>query len=140
MERSNHAIRTLDACGKHILAAAAALAVLASFGTAHARFRVLYSFGAGNDGVFPYAGLIKDSAGNLYGTTYEGGGAGCGGSGCGTVFEVAPDGTEPVLYAFAGGNDGAFPGGGLIKDSAGNLFGTTAWGGSTSCNNGSGCG
>ncbi len=90
---------------------------------------VLYSFAGGSDGAGPLAGLIADSAGNLYGTTAKGGGAGCGGHGCGTVFKLTPDGTETVLYSFAGGNDGISPVAGLITDSAGNLYGTTQLGG-----------
>jgi uncharacterized repeat protein (TIGR03803 family) len=81
----------------------------------------------GIDGIYPKAGVIMDEAGNLYGTT-EGGGTGtCYGNGCGTVFELAPDGAETILYSFTGG-DGAFPGS-LIRDQAGNLYGTTSEGG-----------
>jgi uncharacterized repeat protein (TIGR03803 family) len=89
--------------------------------------RVLYSFAGGTDGVNPFAGLVMDSAGNLYGTT-NGGGA----NNSGTVFELvySPTGySERVLYTFAGGNDGAFPYAGLVMDSAGNLYGTTVIGG-----------
>jgi uncharacterized repeat protein (TIGR03803 family) len=94
--------------------------------------KVLYSFRGGSDGANPYAGLIADSAGNLYGTTGGGGsGTDCrgGSSGCGTVFKLAPDGTETVLYSFLGGNDGANPSSSLITDRAGNLYGTTVEGG-----------
>ena len=91
--------------------------------------KVLYSFnfnGATNtDGMWPVAGLVRDSKGNLYGTTYHGGSDNCG-YGCGTVFEVMPKGTEKVLWAFQGGNDGAYPIAGLIRDKAGNLYGTTS--------------
>ncbi len=87
---------------------------------------VLHSFDATNkDGRTPYAGLILDQAGNLYGTTYEGGGIGCI-DGCGTVFKVDTSGTETVLHSFAGGAfDGCYPYSGLVRDSAGNLYGTT---------------
>jgi uncharacterized repeat protein (TIGR03803 family) len=71
-------------------------------------------------------GLIRDSAGNLYGTT-NGGGA----SGAGVVFQIDPSGNETVLYNFTGGADGGFPFGGLIRDSAGNLYGTTNGGGAS---------
>jgi uncharacterized repeat protein (TIGR03803 family) len=83
---------------------------------------VLHFFAGGpSDGYAPYAGLIADGAGNLYGTTF-GGGA----SFNGLVFKLAPDGTETVLYSFAGGpSDGAAPYAGLIADRAGNLYGTT---------------
>jgi uncharacterized repeat protein (TIGR03803 family) len=87
---------------------------------------VLYSFGAGStDGQHPIAGLVMDSAGNLYGTTYYGGV-----NGDGTVFKISAAGTETVLYSFkAGSTDGANPQSGLIMDNAGNLYGTTYYGG-----------
>src|ERR1700719_615365 len=84
---------------------------------------VLYSFQGGSDGAGPVGGVVSDAAGNLYGLTYAGG-TGCIG-GCGTVYRLAPDGTETVLYAFLGGADGAVPTGNLILDQGGNLFGTT---------------
>jgi len=84
---------------------------------------VLYAFADGSDGGYPTAGLVRDRAGNLYGTTYGGG------SGYGVVFELAPDGTETVLHSFTGGGDGANPLAGLVADKAGNLFGTTTYGG-----------
>ena len=93
---------------------------------------VLYSFNGGSDGGTPYAGVIFDQAGNLYGTTSEGGGSGCNGSGCGTVFQLTPSGsgwTKNVIYTFQGASDGANPHGGLIFDPSGNLLGTTAGGG-----------
>ncbi len=52
--------------------------------------RVLHSFGSGDDGALPYSGVILDGAGNLYGTTQEGGIHTCGNLGCGTVFEITP--------------------------------------------------
>jgi uncharacterized repeat protein (TIGR03803 family) len=95
--------------------------------------KVLHSFGNGTDGANPFAGLIFDAAGNLYGTTYGGGTYRCGASGCGTAFELTPAAggswTETVLYSFSRGNDGFEPEAGLIFDSAGNLYGTTAVGG-----------
>ena len=105
--------------------------------------QVLYRFAGGEDGADPVAGLVADSGGNLYGTTFAGGGSGCGGAGCGTAFELSPkDGggwSETVLTEFVGGNDGAEPVAGLIMDSEGNLYGTTSQGGGTGCQ-GSGCG
>ncbi|HEX3664126.1 MAG TPA: choice-of-anchor tandem repeat GloVer-containing protein [Rhizomicrobium sp.] len=80
--------------------------------------------------IFPAAGLLADSQGNLYGTTIWGGGGNCP-HGCGTVFEVTPNGKETVLHAFAGGTDGQGPEGALIADAQGNLYGTTAAGGSS---------
>src|SRR5579872_6952310 len=87
---------------------------------------VLHSFGDGStDGRTPYGGLVRDKAGNLYGTTYEGGIVGCV-DGCGTVYKVDTTGTETVLHSFAGGTtDGCFPYAGLLLDKAGNLYGTT---------------
>jgi uncharacterized repeat protein (TIGR03803 family) len=97
---------------------------------------VLYSFiGGATDGEYPIAGLVRDSAGNLYGTTYSGGDLTCSpgsGFGCGTVFKLSPTGKERVLYSFTGA-DGALPQAGLIRDSAGNLYGTTVYGGDFSC-------
>jgi uncharacterized repeat protein (TIGR03803 family) len=86
---------------------------------------VLYAFTGGADGAYPLGGLIRDSAGNLYGTA-SGGGA----SRQGVVFKLDPTGTETVLYNFTGGADGGFPQAGLTLDSAGNLYGTTYYGGS----------
>jgi uncharacterized repeat protein (TIGR03803 family) len=85
---------------------------------------VLHSFGAGTDGQSPYAGLIMDNAGNLYGTT-EGGGA----YGYGTVFKLDSKGKETVLYSFGAGSDGEYPEASLLMDGAGNLYSTTALGG-----------
>jgi len=91
---------------------------------------VLYSFaGGGGDGRRPESGLISDGACNFYGTTRNGGGHGCGTYGCGTVFRLAPDGAEKVLYAFTGERGGGEPYGGVVADSAGNLYGTTIAGG-----------
>jgi len=92
----------------------------------------LYQFAGGSDSADPGQGdLVFDRAGNLYGTTMEGG-PGCNGFGCGTVFVLTPahgGWTESVLYRFAGGSDGANPNAGVILDSAGNLYGTTMEGG-----------
>jgi uncharacterized repeat protein (TIGR03803 family) len=104
--------------------------------------KVLYSFGNGNDGELPAAGLI-DVKGTLYGTTSTGGSGGCGRYvlGCGTVFSISPGGKEKVLYSFGasylGGND---PAAGLVEVS-GTLYGTTFSGGLTgSCYTDGGCG
>lgn len=123
-------MRVLDAFGKCILASGIAAALLASPGTAYARgYKVLYTFCSQKycaDGAFPH-GVIKDRAGNLYGTASEGGTYNRG-----VVFKVAADGTETVLHTFCSQNqcaDGAFPSGRLIRDGAGNLYGATAEGG-----------
>jgi uncharacterized repeat protein (TIGR03803 family) len=114
--------------------------MLGLFDTAHAGFTVLHSFAGGSDGANPQGSLTKDTAGNLYGTTSQGGGTGCSGYGCGTVFKLAPDDIETVLYAFTGGSDGANPGGRLSKDTAGNLYGITGSGGVIADCGGYGCG
>jgi uncharacterized repeat protein (TIGR03803 family) len=132
--------RSLDIFRKFALGCGLVLAVVASFGAAHAdSAKVLYAFKGGADGAGPIAGVTSDSQGNLYGTTWEGGGSGCGGKGCGTVFKLAPDGTETVLCAFQGGSDGADAYAGVISDSLGNLYGTTLEGGGSGCG-GYGCG
>jgi uncharacterized repeat protein (TIGR03803 family) len=113
---------------------------------------VLYSFKGGTDGASPFAGLIADAQGALYGTTEGaiggGGTLGCpiGGS-CGTVFKLTPPAngqtnwTETVLYGFTGGTDGANPNASLIADKNGALYSTTEYGGSGTCPiNNSGCG
>jgi uncharacterized repeat protein (TIGR03803 family) len=94
-------------------------------------FTVLYNFTGGADGGNPYAGLIRDAAGNLYGTAVDGSG-GCffGGQGCGTVFKLGPTGSETTLYSF-GGADGGDPVAALVQDAAGNLYGTTVNGGAS---------
>jgi len=91
--------------------------------------RVLYSFAGGNDGSFSISTLVFDRAGNLYGTTSEGGYPGLG-----TIFKLAHGGpgmwTESVAYAFTGVPDGAYAYNGMVGDSAGNFYGTTVHGGS----------
>jgi uncharacterized repeat protein (TIGR03803 family) len=86
---------------------------------------LLYSFAGGSDGSSPFAGLIMDKVGNLYGTTMAGG------AGFGTVFRLSPGGTETVLHSFAGRgeSDGASPSCVLLRDKKGNLYGTTGLGG-----------
>lgn len=91
---------------------------------------VLHSFVNGSDGAFPHDGLVRDKAGNLYGTTEEGGRFGWG-----TVFKVTPAGIETVVHTFTASEgstiDGASPAGGLLIDTSGNLFGTTQRGGAS---------
>jgi uncharacterized repeat protein (TIGR03803 family) len=91
---------------------------------------VLYRFSGGADGAFPRTDLVRDAAGNLYGTT-SGGGSASGSFGNGVVFKLAPADQETVLVTFTGGTDGALPYGGLVRDSAGNLYGTTEFGGAS---------
>ena len=104
---------------------------------------VLHSFNGAGDGTNPLAPLIRDAAGNLYGTASSGGSfqGPCVGSGCGTVLKLAPNGTLKVLHTFTGGSDGASPLA-LVRDPAGNLFGTASSGGDPDCTIGGvpGCG
>jgi uncharacterized repeat protein (TIGR03803 family) len=110
---------------------------------------VLHSFGNGKDGQNPYAALIFDASGNLFGTTHYGGSGTCkinGGVGCGTVFELTPKAgggwTEKILHSFEdNGKDGTNPyASSLIFDASGNLFGATVFGGAGTACGGYGCG
>ena len=104
------------------------------------KYTLLYSFAGGNDGTYPSSGLTFDAQEDLYGTTMSGGGA----AGIGTVFELARGSngtwTESVLHGFQDTADGINPEAPLIFDSLGNLYGTTVYGGDTSCAGGFGCG
>jgi len=104
--------------------------------------KVLYSFQGLSDGSTPVGGVVFDSAGNVYGATQDGGSASCHSIyECGIVYQLTPPAkkgdawTETVLYVFQGNakNDGASPFGGLVMDSSGNLYGTTAYGGTGDC-------
>lgn len=89
----------------------------------------LHAFaGYPGDGSLPYAGLTLGSDGNLYGTTFQGGSqtAACN---CGTVFQIAPDGTYRLLYSFTNGTDGRNPYGGLFQATDGLFYGTAIAGG-----------
>jgi uncharacterized repeat protein (TIGR03803 family) len=106
---------------------------------------VLYSFNDGLDGGFPASGITFDSAGDLYGETFDGGSFACPESGCGTIYRLTPESGSwkfSVIYTFNGvdGSKGTQPSGGLAIDSAGNFYGTTSGGGNLTCNNGNGCG
>jgi uncharacterized repeat protein (TIGR03803 family) len=83
----------------------------------------LFSFANAN-GAQPIAGLVRDVAGNFYGTTFAGGT-----NGAGTIFKLAADATFTSLYSFTGGNDGSNCYGGLLLASDGNFYGTTTSGG-----------
>lgn len=86
---------------------------------------ILHAFDGGSDGAFPEGGLVRDSVGNLYGTTYDGGT-----NGFGTIFKIDSAGQKTTLYNFTG-TDGAYPASALTRDSSGNLYGTTTEGGSS---------
>jgi len=119
--------RIVSAIALHLLIAVALL-----FG-AQAAFAqtetIVYSFAGGtSDGGYPYSGLLIDSSGNLYGTTTS-----QGSHGDGTAYKLTLSGssyTESVLYNFGASGDGNSPWSGLVMDSSGNLYGTTATGGS----------
>ena len=88
-------------------------------------YRVLYTFNGTTDGANPeQVLLVRDSAGNLYGTASNGGA-----SGGGAVFKLDASGRETVLHSFTGGSDGRSPAAGVIRDDAGNLYGTAQLGG-----------
>jgi hypothetical protein len=104
--------------------------------------KVVYSFQGIPDGSAPIGAVVFDKQGNLYGATQDGGSSSCHSANeCGTVFQLAPPitkgapWTETVLYVFKGNasNDGTTPFGGLVIDTMGNLYGTTAYGGTGDC-------
>jgi uncharacterized repeat protein (TIGR03803 family) len=94
---------------------------------------VLYSFQGGSNGKEPaYGDLVFDQQGNIYGTALEGGinGSNCYGLGCGVVYKLTRSGnswTYSLVYSFLGGDDGAAPYAGVIRDAAGNLYGIVEW-------------
>jgi uncharacterized repeat protein (TIGR03803 family) len=116
-----------------LIAAVLTVASLApGSGASAATLKTLYSFGGGDDGLWAYGDLIRDTAGHLYGTTV------LGGHGGGTVFELTPNAaktkwTEMVLHSFCphyeNCGDGAWPYAGVIMDAAGHLYGTAFYGG-----------
>jgi hypothetical protein len=120
------------------------VAIFASSAPASAEWKekVLYSFQGTPDGLYPIGALAFDKAGNLYGATSWGGADTCPGIGqCGTVYQLQPPAqkggawSENELYIFKGknSNDGETPAGGVTFDASGNLYGTTAYGGTGSC-------
>jgi uncharacterized repeat protein (TIGR03803 family) len=138
MTETTKVLKMLSAICMQVAVALALAAVLgfAAPPAAQAQtFSVLYSFGAtSTDGKDPKGKLVLDAAGNLYGTTANGGtGTACF-DGCGTIFKIDPSGNETVLYNFTGGADGYNPLGGVIRDPEGNLYGTASVSGnSCSC-------
>jgi uncharacterized repeat protein (TIGR03803 family) len=107
-------------------------AVVASRSAQAQTFTLLYTFTGGMDGSTPVGGVILDAAGNLYGTTSEGGNFACS-QGCGTLFKVEGVGIKTVLHSFAGtgAGDGEYPNAALVRDGQGNLYGTTVVGGAS---------
>ena len=129
-DRTNCAAQFIDGCGT--------VFQLDPSGT----LIVLYNFTGGSDGGNPDTALIADAAGNLYGTTQNGGAPeSCNRpAGCGTVFQLTPSGALNGLHIFTG-SDGAYPITVLLADAAGNLYGTTYGGGAgTGCIGGGACG
>jgi hypothetical protein len=117
------------------------MALAASASGANWKEKVLYSFQGGNDGSVPAGGIAFDKNGNLYGATSYGGSVSvCQAiAWCGSVYQLSPGQngwTEKVLHAFQGHpqGDGGAPAGGVILDEAGNVYGTTAYGGTGNCN------
>jgi uncharacterized repeat protein (TIGR03803 family) len=106
------------------------IALAASAAAANAKLNVLFRFAGGTSGANPVGPLISDAAGNLYGVTQTGGVAKVG-----LIFELSPPAkkggrwTETVLYSFTGKADGGYPAAGLAFDRAGNVYGTTYYGG-----------
>ena len=110
--------------------------------SAHAQtFTVIHSFSQHSEGAAPYAPVVQDAAGDLYGTTFDGGAGGTTGcaNDCGVAYALDSTGDETVLYTFARPSGGKSEGG-LIRDSEGNLYGTTLIGGDFKCDDGAGCG
>jgi len=92
------------------------------------------------DGTSPVSGLVQASGDNFYGTASAGGNDVCDSlAGCGTVFEISPNGTFRKLYGFSG-SDGAMPTVALLLARDGSFYGTTFFGGSYDCDGTYGCG
>jgi uncharacterized repeat protein (TIGR03803 family) len=109
------------------------IALLASSAWAAGTTTLLYSFTGNAGGEYTDTELVRDSAGNLYGTSVQGGAYGSG-----TVFRVTPAGAHNVLYSFTGGADGGEPYKGVTLDAHGNLYGTAVTGGGGACEGGCG--
>src|SRR4029077_13593870 len=89
------------------------------------KVKQLLRFSGGAKGYFPIYGVTRDSVGDLFGTTFYGGPPkACGGGGCGGLFKLNPAGEETVLYTFQGSADGGHVSGDLLRDAAGNIYGT----------------
>jgi uncharacterized repeat protein (TIGR03803 family) len=97
----------------------------------------LHSLAGGKDGAEPFGGVIVDAAGHVWGTSPSGGA-----SNAGYVFRLDPSGKKTVLHSFTGGAEGGGPVSGVIRDAAGNFYGSTTSGGNPNCpqGNGFGCG
>ncbi len=102
---------------------------------------ILHTFTGSPDGNLPIGTPVLDAAGDLFTVTFYGGGS-SGSTGNGTLVELNAADQETLLYAFKGASKGTNPNGSLLRDSSGNFYGTTTYGGTGSCNNGflPGCG
>jgi uncharacterized repeat protein (TIGR03803 family) len=109
------------------------LGLLTSSATAQS-YAVIHSFTGQPDGAGPQTGLIRDAAGNLYGTTYGGGAYDKG-----AIFKIDRDGTETIFFSFTGGTEGENPAGGVVQDTYGNFYGAAS-GGKPDCGFGFTCG
>ena len=118
---------------RRILVVCAAVALLSSAAWTANTTKLIYSFAGDADGEYTDTELVMDSAGNLYGTSVQGGTYASG-----TVFQVTPEGVHTVLYNFTGGADGGEPYKGVTLDAEGNLYGTAVTGGGGSCEGGCG--
>ena len=118
---------------RRILVVCAAIALLGTAAWAANTTKLIYSFAGGADGEYTDTELVMDSAGNLYGTSVQGGTYASG-----TVFQVTAAGVHTVLYNFTGGADGGEPYKGVTLDAQGNLYGTAVTGGAGSCEGGCG--
>ena len=116
----------------------AAMIFLTLAGAQAQTFTLLHQFQGNFDGTLPHGALLRDAAGNLYGTTYTGANHNCQGGGCGSVFKLSATGNETMLHRFIQ-TDGALPNANLIRDKSGTFYGTVAYGGSPACG-GNGCG
>jgi len=115
------------------LVVCASVALLGAAAWAANTTTLIYSFAGGADGEYTDTELVQDSAGNLYGTSVQGGTYASG-----TVFQVTPAGVHTVLYNFTGGADGGEPYKGVTLDAQGNLYGTAVTGGGGACDGGCG--
>ncbi len=125
--------RRVSFSANKILATSTVIALLTTAAWAAGKTKLVYSFGGGSDGEYTDTELVMDKAGNLYGTSVQGGAFGAG-----TVFQVTPTGVHTVLYNFTGGTDGGEPYKGVTLDAEGNIYGTAVTGGGGSCEGGCG--
>jgi uncharacterized repeat protein (TIGR03803 family) len=118
-----------------LLGSAVAFTGFAPVALAKHSFTAMHDFaGAPSDGAYPLVGVSFDKVGDIYGVTYVGGTYGLG-----TLFKIAPDGTETVVRSFGNGDDGAFPRSQPLIDKSGTIYGTTnGGGGSGNCDGGCG--